>query len=81
MEQSKQGITLTTSDILLVRKAHRLTLNEFCDVTGVSYSTISKIEQRRRSVSQKTSQKVCAAFEITQDKLDKIREFYQTFSA
>jgi transcriptional regulator with XRE-family HTH domain len=67
---------LTNNGVKLIRKAFDLSMREFASIVGCNASLICRIESGEKNVSDRISQKICEKFEITEEKLQKIEEFY-----
>ncbi|WP_026574573.1 HNH endonuclease [Bacillus sp. UNC438CL73TsuS30] len=67
---------LSNQDVRLIRKAFDFSMQDFGEICGINASTISRIESDLMTVSDKTTVKICAAFDIKEFKMQKIRDFY-----
>jgi|GEM_PF-7112048 len=72
---------ITAETIRMIRRVHGLTHRKMASDIGVSHRMVQLMEAGKRVITDKTSRAITDAYELTPDKLTRIKAAYSEFQA
>jgi len=72
-------VKITNEDFIIIRKVHDLNQYELAVKLNYSQTYVMFIEKNYRKPTDEMNNRLISAFNLTPDKLNKIREFYHEY--